>query len=249
MLNNNEKIINKNSPIPLYFQLEEIIKEKIKFGLLVPGDSIPTEKKLEENYGISRTTIRQAINNLKRDGYLEVRRSKGTFVKFTQFDEPVLGIRSYTEEAVKQGFSPGSNILKFEKIKPVVEIREELKLDENDLVFKIKRLRFLNGKPTAIDTSYVPSKLVPKLAKDDFKESGYEQSLYYILEKKYGLELSEAEEIIDATTINNEESLLLELEVNSPINLRIRVVFLSNGTPVCYMKSIYKNRYRVKLSR
>lgn len=248
-MNINEKVINKNSPIPLYFQLEEIIKEKIKLGFLIPGEPIPTEKKLEENYGISRTTIRQAINNLKRDGYLEVRRSQGTFVKPVQFDEPVFGIRSYTEEAIKQGFSPGSSMLKFEKIKPAAEIREELKLEENEMAFKIKRLRFLNGKPTAIDTSYVPCKLVPKLSKDDFKESGYEQSLYYILEKKYGLLLNEAEEIIDATIINNEESLLLELEVNSPINLRIRIVYASSGTPICYMKSIYKNRYRVKLSR
>ena len=243
----NIKKIDRKKPIPFYYQIEEILREKIISGEIKEGEPIPTEEKLEEIFGVSRTTIRQAISNLVRSGLLEAKRAQGTFVKKTFFDEPVLGIRSYTDEAIKQGFTPSSKILSLKKMKPSEEFRTALKLDDNDQAFILRRLRYLNGEPTAIDTTYIPVKLVPGFSKNDLAETGCEQSLYYVLENKYNLMLDEAEEIIDATTTNHEESVLLGLKIGSPINLRIRIVFLPDGTPLGYMKSIYKNRYKIRL--
>jgi GntR family transcriptional regulator len=200
-------------------------------------------------FAVSRTTVRQALADLTREGLLERRRGHGTYVTSVprQFDEPVLGIRSYTEEALKQGFTPRSKVLSFRVVKPTAEVRNELRLAEDEEVFLIKRLRLLNGDPSGVDRTFIPVKLVPRLSKSDFSDEEESQSLYFVLEHKYGLTLFEAEEIIGATATNNEESELLGVKANSPINLRKRVVFLPDGTPLLYMSAVYKNRYRVHL--
>jgi GntR family transcriptional regulator len=239
--------IDKNKPIALYYQIEEILREKIFSGEIKEGEPIPTEEKLEKIFDVSRTTVRRAISNLERDGLLESKRAQGTFVKKKLFDEPVLGIRSYTEEAIKQGYIPSSKILSLKNVKPNDEVKAALKIEDNDRVFVLKRLRYLNNAPTAIDTTYIPVKLVPGLSKGDFKQTDKKQSLYYILENKYKLVLDEAEEIIDATITDPEESAILGLRSGSPINLRIRIIFLPDGMPLTYMKSIYRNRYKVRL--
>lgn len=244
-------VIAKRSPIPLYFQIAENIREQIESGQIKHGEQIPPEKELEELFGVSRTTVRQALADLTRDGLLERRRGQGTYVRSLrrQFDEPVLGIRSYTEEAIKQGFRPKAKVLSFRVLEAPVEVCNELSLAAGEDVFLIKRLRLLDGDPSGVDMTYIPVKLVPALSKDDFSDEEDTQSLYFILENKYGLTLSEAEEIIDATATNEEESRLLGVKNNTPINLRKRVVFLPDETPLLYMKSVYKNRYRVRLKR
>lgn len=239
--------IDKNIPIPLYYQIERILREKIHSHEIKPGEKLPTEKELEEAFGVSRVTVRRAITNIVRDGLIEIKRGHGTFLRTENFEEPVSGLRSYTEEALKQGYQPSLKMLTFKKIKPNDEILKKLMLNKDDYIFIIVRLRLLNNEPSGIDTTYIPVKLVPKLSKSDFKEYAKEQSLYYILENKYKLILNEAEEIIDATLTNKEESILLSLDNNSPINLRKRVVFLPDNTPLLYMKSIYKTRYKIKL--
>lgn len=239
--------IDKKSVIPLYFQLQENLRQKILSGFYKPGDLLPSEKQLTEKFEVSRTTVRQSIKNLEREGLIETKRALGSFVKLEHFDEPILGIRSYTDEALKQGYIPSSKIINFGIINASSEIKEVLKLNENEDVYIIKRLRSLNELPTGIDTSYVPVRLAPNLTRKDFKNTGVEQSLYRILENKYNLCLFTAEEIIDATTVNNEEAIILGFNVNYPINLRIRTVFLPDGTPCIYMKSVYKNRYKIQL--
>jgi GntR family transcriptional regulator len=243
--------ISKKSPIPLYYQIAESLRKQIESGQIGRGEQIPPEKELEDLFGVSRTTIRQALADLTRDGLLERRRGQGTYVTSAQqqFDEPVMGIRSYTEEAAKQGFRPTTKMLAFKVLSATVEVRNELRLSEDEQVFLVKRLRLLNGDPSGVDTTYIPVRLVPALSKDDFSVEGETQSLYFILEHQYGCLLDEAEELIDATATTEEESRLLAVKNSTPINHRKRVVFLPDGTPLLYMNSVYKNRYRVRLKR
>lgn len=244
-------VIAKRSPIPLYFQIAEDIRKQIESGHIEHGQQIPTEKELEEMFGVSRTTIRQALADLTRDGLLERKRGQGTYVRSVsrQFDEPVLGIRSYAQEAIKQGFRPTTKLLSLRVLRPTAEVEHELRLAEDEEVVVIKRLRLLDGEPSGVDATYIPVRLVPGLSKDDFSDAEDTQSLYFILENKYGHVLDEAEEIIDATATNEEESRLLGVKTKTPINLRRRVVFLPDGTPLLYMNAVYKNRYKVRLKR
>lgn len=239
--------IDTNSPIPIYFQIEKIIGEKILSGEFKEGDKIPTEMELTESLKVSRPTIRQAMVNLKRAGLIEVKRGSGTFVKTKDFEEPVLGIRSYTDEAIKKGYTPLTKILSIKIIKPDLELKEIMQLIDNQTVTEIKRLRYLDNEPTAIDVSYIPSRFVPNISKGDFKEIGQEQSLYNLLKTKYGLILSHGEETIDSTIVNLDEAKLLLMKDKSPINLRRRLVYTQKDELVLYMRAIYKTRYRIKL--
>lgn len=240
-------VLEKKSPIPLYFQVEKIIHEKIHSGDLKPGDKLPTELEFIKKFQVSRPTIRQAIANLVRSGFLDIKKGYGTFIKSRGFEEPVLGIRSFSDEAIKQGFNPKTIILKFITLKPTDEIINTLKINKEDKIFEIKRLRLLDSEPVAIDTTYIPVKVAPDLSKKDFEEEGKEQSLYYILKFKYGLVLNSGEETVDATVVFKEEADLLAMENKSPINLRKRVIYSDKNEVILYMKSIYKTRYRIKL--
>jgi len=237
--------LDKNSPIPIYFQIENKIREKIDSGEYKEGYKLPSEQELVEKLNVSRPTIRHAMNNLVRDGLLKIKRGSGTFIKTKDFEEPVLGIRSYTREAMKKGYIPNTKILGFQIIEQDSELSKIFKSEEK--VVKIRRLRYLNDEPTAIDVTYIPIKFVPNISKQDFKESGENQSLYNLLKTKYHLILSHGEETIDATIVDNDESKLLLMNTDEPINLRRRVLYTKDDEPLLYMKSIYKTRYKVKL--
>jgi len=239
--------LEKSSPVPLYYQIEKFIRNMIDNKNLKPGDKLPTEFELMNILNVSRTTIRKLASNLLMDDLIEIKRSQGTFIKTKKFYEPIFGIISFTEEALKQGFKPSTKILDLGIIKPSEEIASILKLKINSKIYKIKRLRFLNGKPIGIDNTYLPINHVPNLKKTDFEEYGKKQSLYYLLEVNYKLILNHAEEIITATftTKNNEE--LLDLKPKVPILFRHRIIFLPNDTPLLIMRSIYTYSFKTSL--
>jgi len=239
--------LDRNLPIPLYYQIEKFISDKIKKGDLKPGEKLPTEIELMNLLKVSRITIRKAAENLLRNNLIEIKKGQGTFIKSKQFYEPVFGIRSYTEEALKQGFLPSTKILEIKIIQPSEEILKNLKLNKDDKIYSIIRLRYLNGEPTGVDYTFIPVNYTPGLSKDDFEEYGKKQSLYNLLESKYNLILDEAEEIITATLTKKYEAELLGLKSKSPINLRKRVVYLPNKSPLLYMKAIYKTSYKTTL--
>ena len=115
-MNDTKKIFSKlevkdDSPIPLYYQIEKFIRKLIKNKGLKPGDKIPTEYELMSIFGVSITTIRKTISNLLKDDLIEIKRSQGTFIKSKSFYEPIFGIISFTEEALKQGFKPSTKII------------------------------------------------------------------------------------------------------------------------------------------
>jgi GntR family transcriptional regulator len=239
--------LDKNLPIPLYYQVEKYIRDLIGKGDLKPGYKIPTEIEFMNTLNISRTTIRKATNNLLRDNLIEIKKGQGTFIKNKQFYEPVFGIISYAEEALKQGFIPATKILDLNIIKASEEISGILKLPKNSPVYRIKRLRLLNGNAIGIDNTFLPAKYVPKLTKEDFEEYGIKQSLYHLLENKYGLVLDIAEENFTATLTTKKDAELLGMKSKVPILLRKRTVFLPDKSPLLFMESSYKSSLKTVL--
>jgi len=115
-------MINKNSPIPLYYQLEEHIKGLIENGELSPGDALPPEREYAEKYQISRMTVRQAFTQLVNEGYLYRLQGKGTFVAERKIEQPLQGLTSFTEDMKARGFTPGNKLIKFEIIPATSQI-------------------------------------------------------------------------------------------------------------------------------
>ena len=139
--------IDKASPIPLYYQLAEILRERIESGALKPGDQLPSERELGEQNSISRMTVRQAITYLAQKGTLIIRPGVGTFVAEPKFTYDALHLLGFTEEMMAQGRVVSSRVLEQEIVTPPAGIATQLGLKPNAKTVKIVRLR-LEGEVT-----------------------------------------------------------------------------------------------------
>ncbi len=234
--------IDKNSALPLYFQVESLIKEKIKNGEWKNGSKIPSENALTEQFNVSRNTVRKAIADLIDEGILYVEHGKGTFVSQRIFNYPTERLFGFSEEMRKKNVKPGAKIL----IKDVINADEEIKKVLNtDKVYRLKRLRLANRKPLAIEDAYLPYNRFPHLM-DGFSEN---MSLYETLKTKFGVEPFYAVESIEATLPRKDEIELLNIKSNLPL-LRIkRKTYLKNGEIIEFVKSVYRSDvYRITLN-
>jgi GntR family transcriptional regulator len=233
-------MIDKSSPIPIYYQLEEFIKKQIENGELQPDEAIPSEREYAERYQISRMTVRQAINNLVNEGYLYRQKGRGTFVSKQKVEQRLHGLTSFTEDMLERGMKPSSKLLSFEVIPAGLETASHLKLKKNTPVYEIKRVRLADDVPMALETTYVPANLVKGLT-----EEIIHQSLYSYIEEKLNLVISEAFQQIEASIAKESEIKHLQIEKGSPILLILRTSYLHDGTPFEFVKSAYRaDRYK-----
>jgi GntR family transcriptional regulator len=233
-------MINKNSPIPIYHQLEEFIKQQIDQGDLKEEEAIPSEREFAERFQISRMTVRQAINNLVMDGLLKRQKGRGTFVNKKKVEQELQGMTSFTEDMVSRGMQPSSNLLSFQMIPAGKKTSLDLKIAENDLVYKIKRIRLADNAPMALETAYIPVEIVPGLT-----EENSNLSLYQYIEDHLSLSISEAKQEIEASIASSQEAEPLGIEEGDPILLIVRISYLQDGTPFELVKSSFRaDRYR-----
>lgn len=233
-------MINKNSPIPIYYQLEAYIKQQIESGDLKEEDAIPSEREFAEKFQISRMTVRQAINNLVLEGYLYRQKGRGTFVNKKKVEQELQGMTSFTEDMISRGMTPSSRLLSFDRISADSKIAEELFIAENDSVYKIKRIRLADDAPMAIETAYIPVRIVPGLT-----EENSNQSLYRYIEENLSLSISEARQEIEASIAGVQEAKDLAVEEGAPILFIVRTSYLVDGTPFELVKSSFRaDRYR-----
>jgi GntR family transcriptional regulator len=241
-------MINKNSPLPIYYQIEELIKQQITSKDLTSGDCLPSEREYAEKFNISRMTVRQAITNLVNSGYLHRVKGKGTFVADQSVVEQQLqGVTSFTEEMVARGKNPSSSILKFEKIPANKEIARKLNINEDDLVYEIERLRLADNIPMALESSYHPVNLFK-----DLTEKIASRSIYRYVEEDLGQKIDYSTQSIEASSTGNRESILLNIKEGSPILLMERIAYLTNEVPLEVVRSRYRaDRYKfvIKMNR
>lgn len=236
--------INKQSPIPKYYQLAEILREKIASGELKPGEQIPTERELCEKTGISRMTVRQAIAYLIRDGLLVARPGIGTFVAEPKFAYDPLHLLGFTEEMMHEGTVATSRVLEQAVVTPPAPVANGLQLGSAARTVKIVRLRISEGTPLLLETVYLPYALCPGLEQEDLAD----QSLYALLESKYDLRLSHARQTLEPTVANQYEAELFGIPIGMGMILLEGVTFTEVGRPVEYFKAIYRgDRFKFEL--
>lgn len=227
-------MLDKNSSVPIYAQLEKIIKDNIKEKKYLPGETLPTERELTEFFGVSRMTIRQAISNLVHEGVLYRIPGKGAYVS-KEVIEKKLEIESFSEDMRKRGLVPGSKIIYFEKIAPDEEIREKLKLSFNEEIYFLNRLRLANDEPMAIEYCYLPEKYFPGLIKYDFVRC----SLYEITKEDYSIQHKYMKQSIRAISMNKDEAKMLLCKTSGFGLASIKLIFNENENPIEYTKTIY----------
>ncbi|GAB6138794.1 phosphonate metabolism transcriptional regulator PhnF [Halanaerobaculum tunisiense] len=225
--------LNENSPIPLYYQLENIIREKIEQGDYEEGDKIPSERKLSDQFNLSRMTIRKAIENLVDEGLLHRKRGKGTFVSQEKLD-PISGLIGHVESMKIRGIDCISKVVNQELLIPRKEIGNRLELSEDEKVILTERLRLARGKIIGFERSYVPYSVCPTLLEVDLAEA----SIYKCLIEA-GYNPTKARDEVEAILADDKLSDLLKIE-NSCAVLRKKRVTFSNNKPIEFSYNYYR---------
>jgi GntR family transcriptional regulator len=238
--------IERESPIPLYHQLKQLLADRIDNGDWQPGDMLPTEEQLQEQYGLSRTTVRQALRELEYEEKISRFPGRGTFVtkpKISHSPDPEF---DFTAFLTQQGMRPSWRVLSLEWIPCTMQLARRLSIDVGSLVYQLRRLRLANDEPIGYHTTHV----IPALG-ENINKKWLEQgdSLDY-LRKSGQLGESYANRIIEAILATEETARLLEVGTDSPILLIRRRVFDTEGTPVEDMRALYRGdrfQYRIRL--
>jgi GntR family transcriptional regulator len=232
------KTLNKNIPIPLYYQLKTILLEYIRERHSNIEEPIPTEVEISEYFGISRPTVRQAINELVVEGYLYRVKAKGTFIAKPKIAQDFLStLDSFNNEMRKKGLVPSTKILQKEIIKCDEKIGEILKLEPGSDVIMLTRLRSANNEPIVFVITYVPYSVCPALMESDLQN----ESLYEIIEKENGKLIANATRSLECIIAGEFESKLLNIEKGAPVQYFESVVYLEDGTPVEYSLAKYRS--------
>ena len=235
--------INKNSPLPLYYQLKKEIINLINREKLEPGDKIPSERKICEYHEVSRMTAHKAINELVQDSYLYREHGKGTFVAENVNFTVISPLSSFTSEMNKQGESPLTKLLGWKEIKASSEITEKLNIKENEILIKMERLRLINDKPFIWEEVHLPKKQCPNLTKNQVENN----SLYQVLENEYYYSLNYAEATVEPVLLNSEIASLLEVGENTMGLLFNQTTYLDSGEPIEYTRAYYQSeQYKFK---
>jgi GntR family transcriptional regulator len=236
--------LSKDLPVPLYYQLKTILLEQIRTGQMKPNDRLPAEDELAATYGVSKATVRQALNELAVAGVLRREQGRGTFVAEPKLAQGPRELASFTEEMNKLGFQPTSKVLTQDVIEAEADVAEKLKIEEGAPVVRLKRLRIADGKPMGIQTAYIPVYLAPGLAEEDFAQA----SLYSVLERKYGLQPVRAQETYFAVLLEQDEARLLKVAATSPGIAAERITYLASGRTLELVYSIMRgDRYKIVL--
>ena len=234
---NKINIIDHSSPLPYYFQLKELLIEEIKKGRLKPGQQIPSEFKLCEQFRVSRTVVRQAISSLVQSGYLNREKGRGTFVTKPKITENLFqNLTGSYEDMLSRGIKLVTKVLEQTKCEADSEILERLKLEPGEPVIKIKRLRFISSEPIALVTTYLPYKICPSLLEENLTN----QSLYGVLGEKYDLRIAHGRRSLEAVSADRKTAALLEVKVGTPLMLLNSISYLEDGRPIEYFSALHR---------
>jgi GntR family transcriptional regulator len=202
--------INRDSPVPMYHQIEEGLTRLIESGALAPGQLLPSETELSQALRISPMTARQALNALAARGMIRRQRGVGSFVLARRFDRPLDHPVGFTEDMLARGVTPGARILRFEPSTAPTEAVERGILAEGTPMLRIKRLRLANDQPVALQDAYFSG---VSFTREELEAAG---SVYRLLADR-GITLRKAQETIDAVAASRDEANLLGIPENGPL--------------------------------
>jgi GntR family transcriptional regulator len=205
------------------------------------GDAIPSERALSVDLGVSRLTVRAALDDLVREGFLVRRRGSGTFVSEPKIAQE-LTMTSFTEDMRRRGMSPASRTVSLEVVPAGARLGRFLHVSPSERIVVAKRLRLADRETMAIETLHVREALVPGLTGADLERG----SFYELLQERYGVALAGGVQTIEPTVTNEEESEALGVPLHSPAFLFERFSRDESGGTVEFVRSIYRgDRYRL----
>ncbi len=243
-------MIDPDDYLPRYYQLASILRERIKDGQVEAYQPIPSERELEKIYNVSRTTIRQAIDLLVRQGFLYREHGKGTFVSPQKLQKGISELTSFSEDMKQRGIHPGQKILEIGYVQPPENIRAHLEItDDHTPVLRIERLRLGDDAPMGLQTSYYILPEGQTITREKLERYG---SIYTMLQEQFHLIPTEADETLEVTLATPREASLLQIKPGSPLLLSERTTYSQFRRVIEFVKILYRGdryRYIAKLKR
>jgi GntR family transcriptional regulator len=229
--------------VPNYFRLENHLRESIRSGALRPGDPIPPESALCQQFGISRTTVRQALSRLVYDGLIIRHRGRGSFVAEPRLEhsKPFL---SFEEEMRAHGANPSIKLLDMRTEAAEGKVAESLALPEGTPVLVLERLRLVDGQIVGYEKRYLPQKIGEALTAEEI----HTQPLVPAVRRILGKPRTRLTLRVTASLARRQEAKLLEIEVGAPVLVREHVWYFDPEGPMQYGKSIFRgDRYQMSV--
>lgn len=217
----------------LYLKLSDALAEQIMDGTLAEGTLLPSERELCQTHGISRTTVRQALQDLNQKGYIQAIHGKGTVVVRPQIRQELRSIYSFDEDMRRLGKNPETQIMDFVKIVPTGNVAAMMRLPMGESVYRIMRLRLVGNEPMLLETNYLPCDRFPDFCRNMVEN----QSMYRVLASKYGLSIDVAEETFEPVLLRPMEAQMLHTGQGA-LGMLIERISYENGRVVEISKSI-----------
>jgi GntR family transcriptional regulator len=223
--------------IPLYYQIETVLRKKIVSGELPSMSPLPSEESLAKEYGVSRITVRQALSILEQDSLITRHRGKGTFVsERSRFVEPQR-LTGFMEDLISMGVKTKTKVLELATIEVPENVRERLELNTPGQAIRAKKVREIDGKPFSYVINYFPADIGRKIKKKDLLA----KPALTILEENLGVQIAEAVQTVEATIADAEVAQLLDVRVGEPLLKAERTVFDRKKRPVEHVSTLYRS--------
>lgn len=226
--------INPTSPVALYQQLSQMLRQQIESGLYKPGDRFPTSRELCERYQVSTTTVERSLRWLAERGLIHRRPGRGTVVSAPPVKEELARLTGLTEAAEAQGMEFKNRVLRAEFFTPTQRQAEILALRPGERAFRLDRLNMIRGEePIGVELGiYIPDVGERFMAEPDTMSA----PLYRTFESRFGLRLDRASQTIGAMAAGRREADLLGLPIGSPLVYFDRVTYLVDGRPFQFVR-------------
>jgi GntR family transcriptional regulator len=222
--------------MPLYAQVEEVLASSIADGTLSPGTRLPAEHSLIERFAVSRTTIREAIQNLISRGLVEIQRGKGTFVTQPKISQELTKLTGFVEDMQLLGRQASARLVGHETVPADQAVSQHLGLPLGTLVVRIRRVRLADNQPLSFDETYLPREIGEKIVQNDLEA----EPIFSLLEEKYDTPLTEAEYRLEAISADAIVADALGVNSGSPIFLIERTSYTEGQRPIDYEKLHYR---------
>jgi GntR family transcriptional regulator len=239
-------LINKSSAIPYYQQLANLLRSELSANQ--PGSRgtylLPSENELADQHGITRATVRHALDVLEREGRIYRVKGKGSFAATRRVEPELRRLLSTTELMEQRGWSLVTRLISLSQMPAPAHVAIALELDPEEYIYELQRLRIVEGTPLSLQTACLPVRLCPRLEDNDPSDS-----LYRLLETRYNLLLWTGQETLRARSATPSEARLLQVSPGTPVMYSQRLSYASTGIPVEYLEAVWRgDRYDIQVT-
>lgn len=237
--------IDKGSSVPYYLQLADLLRREID-RQSTPGKvyQLPSENELATAHNITRATVRRALDVLERSGWIYREKGRGSFAAVRRVEHELTRLVSTTEDMRARGWSLTTRVVSLARVPAMPQVAKALEVPAGTPCYELCRLRIVEGEAMSLQTSRLPAELCPNLEENDLS-----QSLYRLLESRYGLRLWTGHEVLRARLALPREQQLLSLAHDAPVMAMERVTYAASGRAVEYLDAVWRgDRYDFTVS-